>query len=209
MILVFLCLILVFVTLVALSKLEINIKDFDVQSFNKQDNNNKLLITISLKIFEFHWLKIKIDKRKLSNIYLKIKMQNQNIKINEIFLKVFRNTKENRKLKKEFRKIDFNAKKLNLSILLGTEDAPLTAYIVGGISIIISNILPHVSNFNEYKNYYYKIEPIYINKNIYKINLNCIFDAKLVHIIYVIFKLIKEEKYERTSNRKSYEYSYE
>ena len=86
----------------------------------------------------------------------------------------------------------------------------LTAYIIGGISIIISNIIPHIINVRDISKYYYKLNPLYINRNIYKINLNCIIDAKLVHIIYAIYLIRKgDDINERTSNRKSYEYSYE
>ena len=207
MVLVFLCIIIAFIVLVISSKLEINIKELDLQNFDKKEN--KLFINISLKIFNLHWLKIKIDKYKIKNAYLKVKNQKKDIKINKIVFKIFSNLKENKKLKKELVKLNFNARSFNLNLLIGTEDASITAYLIGIISILISNILPHITKGDEYKSYFYKIEPVYIDKNIYKINLNCIFDAKLVHIIYVIFKVTREEKYERTSNRKSYEYSYE
>ena len=61
--------------------------------------------------------------------------------------------------------------------------------------------------------YIYNIKPLYYNKNLYKINLNCIIEIKMVHIINIIFILIKKgrKKNEQstTSNRKPYAYSYE
>ena len=211
MILVFLFIICVFIIIILLSKIELNIKDLKLQNFEKNENNKKLEIVILLKIFKFYWFKIKINKDKFSNIYIKQKekMKKKNIKINKEIFKIFNNIKQNKYIKKEIKKIDFKLKTLNLKVFIGTKEAPDTAYLVGIISSVIANLLPFIIYPNKENNYYYKVEPIYINKNIYKINLNCIFEAKLVHIIYVIFKLLREDKNERTSNRKSYEYSYE
>ena len=211
MILVFLFIICVFFSMISLSKIELNIKNFNLQSFDKDKNNKELEILIVLKIFKFNWLKIRINKNKFSNIYIKqkIRMKSKNTKISDEILKVLKNIKKNRNIKKEIQKINFKLKSLNLKLFIGTEEANVSAYLVGSISAVISNLLPFITYPNKENNYYYKIEPIYINQNIYKITLNCIFDAKLVHIIYVIFKLLREDKNERTSNRKSYEYSYE
>ena len=109
--------------------------------------------------------------------------------------------------------ICIDLKKIKLDLKVGTEDYVLTSYIVAIISILISNILPHIirnkKQINEEK-YNYKILPIYSKNNLYKIELDCIINAKMGNIIYVIY-LIKRrgDKNERTSNRKSYEYSYE
>ena len=58
----------------------------------------------------------------------------------------------------------------------------------------------------------YKIEPIYIDQNFIKIVISGIFQLKLIHIINMIYVFNKKggmKKYERTSNRRSYDYSYE
>ena len=55
------------------------------------------------------------------------------------------------------------------------------------------------------------INPLYINKNLLNLELNCIFETKLIHIIYVIYILNekrRDDKNVRTSNRRSYGYSY-
>ena len=62
------------------------------------------------------------------------------------------------------------------------------------------------------QNYYYKIMPIYGKGNILKLNLSCIINLKLVHIINIIYMIIKKErsdKYVRTSNRGTYGYCHE
>ncbi len=55
--------------------------------------------------------------------------------------------------------------------------------------------------------------PIYEDKNRIKLILNCIIQVKLVHIISIIYYVVKKRKekrkYERASNRRSYDYSYE
>ena len=60
---------------------------------------------------------------------------------------------------------------------------------------------------------FYKIEPLYLNHNIYEIKLNCIFEIKMVHIINMIYYFIKKRRGEnheqRTSDRRAYGYSYE
>lgn len=57
----------------------------------------------------------------------------------------------------------------------------------------------------------FRIIPLYNFGNSIKFNLNCIISVKIVHIIYVIYILLKtrRRKNERTSNRRSYDYSYE
>ena len=63
-----------------------------------------------------------------------------------------------------------------------------------------------------YKNQNFTIKPIYINQNLINILIDGIFEIKMIHIINIIYILNKKEgvkKYERTSNRRSYDYSYE
>jgi len=55
------------------------------------------------------------------------------------------------------------------------------------------------------------VKPLYNLGNSIKFNLNCIISVKVVHIIYVIYILLKKRRAsnERASNRRSYDYSYE
>ena len=99
---------------------------------------------------------------------------------------------------------------LNLKVEIGTENSALTSIIFG----IVSGIIPFVLR-NQIKNIEKQkidIKPIYLNQNLLNIELNCIFNIKMIHIIYVMYILNKkrrDEKYVRTSNRRSYAYSYE
>ncbi len=102
---------------------------------------------------------------------------------------------------------------LDLKAKIGIESPVITAFIVSIISSIISILLPYVAiNLNK-KNYKYIIQPLYQNKNLYKIQFNCIIQVKMVHIINVIYIFLKKGRSDSdertTSNRRAYGYSYE
>ena len=103
---------------------------------------------------------------------------------------------------------------MNLLINVGLLSPVTTAFLVLLISSTISIFLPHFVKKLVPDNYKYNINPIYQNRNLYKIEFNCIIEIKMVHIINVILYFMKKkgksDKNERTaSNRKSYGYSYE
>lgn len=207
--------------LILISKLKIDIKNFNVQNINKEKNNKNFFIVVSFVILNLTWLKIKINKNSMAKEYVKekLKVEEKNIKMGKEAEKVAKIFLDDKKIRDEFKKISIVLEKLDLNINVGLEDCVITSYLVGIIAIVISNILPHVvaKKLKEEEiseRYKYEIVPIYENKNLYKISLNCIITAKMVHIIYIIFLIKKEkkrrsDKNERTSNRKPYEYSYE
>ncbi len=198
---------LVFVT----SKIEIKIVNLVVDSQSKNYIGNKYEIIIKLKILgNIPIIKIKLTKNKLQKIYKNLKMKEKIKKLEEdiytnkdkIDLKLIELAKE---IKKSI-DVDY----LNLVIKLGTENAFTTAIIVAIISTIISVL---VSNQKiEENELMYKIEPIYNNQNLIKFQFSGIFKIKMIHIINIMYLLNKKggiNKYERTSNRRSYDYSYE
>ena len=81
-----------------------------------------------------------------------------------------------------------NLQKGNLNIELGTEDAAFTAIASSIVSIFIAVALPYVADVEKYKNYNYKITPIYLNKNVFFLQFSCIITIKLLHIFKVICK---------------------
>ena len=99
---------------------------------------------------------------------------------------------------------------LKLKINMGIEDAIATSYLVAIIASILSIIPPHLVKKEDIKNIKYEINPIY-NTLIFNLKLDSIINLKIVHIIYVIYNLVKKgrDKNERTSNRRSYAYSHE
>lgn len=114
-------------------------------------------------------------------------------------------------IKDVFRSKRIKVENLRLNIKLGTEDAALTSYIVVIISSIISIFLAKEIEEFSHDKYEYQIVPVYADKNILKLSINCIISIKLVHIIYMIYVLMRkdDEKYGRTSNRRTYDNSYE
>lgn len=216
-IIVLVSLTLMFSVLTLFSTLKIEISNMLIDTTKKENNNNELVLKISLNIGRIKWLKIKLNKNKILNIYNKIKLNSIKDKQKRILKNKIKisNIIKNKNIIKEIKKIKINLEELNLKAAIGSEDCILTSYLVATIAIIISNILPHFNNVKHEKvkeimeKYRYKIEPIYIKKNVAKLKLNCIINTKMGHIIYIIYLIKRSDKDERTSYRKSYEYSYE
>ena len=70
-------------------------------------------------------------------------------------------------------------KNIDLNVKIGTEDAGITAILVGIFAGILGIII---------KKPKYQILPIYANRNLLKINLNGIFTIYLMHYIYKFIK---------------------
>ena len=157
--------------------------------------NKDYIVEISVIILH----KIKIIKRNIKNI------NSKNIRVGNrtISTKAFKKKDINIDYKLLIKNI--SVKKVKLNIEIGTENAALTAIIVGFISAIIGIIIKMPK---------YKIIPIYNGKNLLKIDLDCIIRIYLIHYIYeqILNKISKRKKVknnERTSNRKPYDNCYE
>ena len=158
-----------------------------------------IYILKKIQIFGFEITKEKLKNSKLSNkIKSKIKNQKMDISIPEIM--------------KIIKKLNISLDKFQTRIKLGTEDVILTSVFVGIIASSLGIVLgKFIKNYEEEK-YKYEILPVYNTKNTFDMELNCIINTKLAHIIYVIYIFSKkrsENKYGRASNRRSYDYSYE
>ena len=101
--------------------------------------------------------------------------------------------------------------KIKLNIIVGTENAALTAFIIPVISTILALALKNTLNNNQ-QHQFFKVQPIYRDQNLINIKLSGIIEIKMIHIINticIVKKKRKGDKNERTSNRRSYDYSYE
>ena len=148
-------------------------------------------------------IKLEITDKKVKKLNLKKKMENINIQ------KLEKNININ-KIKEILKKHKFIIKKLKLKIEIGTENSAFTAMIVVLISTIISFFLKN--KIENHKKQKFNVKPLFINKNLINIDFSGIFEMKLIHIINIIYILNRKEgvkNYERTSNRRSYAYSYE
>lgn len=173
-------------------KIEINEKIID--SYKKL---KELKYLISIKLFN----KIKLISFKISNDRIG--------KSSKIIKRGYRDVI--RILKDVFRSKRIKVEKLKLNIKLGTENSALTSYTVAVISSIISIFLAKEIEEFSHDKYQYQIVPLYTDKNELKLSINCIISIKLVHIIYMIYVLMRKDdgKYGRTSNRRTYDNSHE
>ena len=193
------------------SKLDIKMINLIIDSQSKKHLNDRYEIVIRLKIFgNIPILKLTINQNKLNKIQQSWKMT-EKVKQLEKDILQNRNQFDKQIIKglKDFGK-GIYIETLNLEIELGTENAFLTSILVAIFSSILSMAFSRI-HVRE-KNIAYKIKPIYKNENSIKIEISGIFQMKLIHIINTIYVLNKKggrKNYERTSNRRSYDYSYE
>lgn len=201
---VFLFVFLVFILLI-FSKIQIQIDNLSFSSNRIRHINKDYQIIIKLLVFsKIPIFKYNITKTKLEKLRLKEKVRNMDFKI------LKNRNKFDKKMLKATKKINISIKKIKLYIELGTENASLTSIIIPIVSTVIANIF--YKKVENYKNQNFTIKPIYINQNLINILIDGIFEIKMIHIINIIYILNKKEgvkKYERTSNRRSYDYSYE
>ncbi len=200
----FLCILLLNLILILFGS--IKLKAENVKISNVSIYHYDFVIKIGLFLFnKYKVFEYVIDKNKIKgkNIYSKVKSK---LLTRELF--------------SELRQIDLfgilkelktNIEVINLSLKLGTESVILTSILVSLISSFVCLFLSRSIKRFDIKKHFYEILPVYKNKNNFELFLNCIIDVKLVHIIYVIFRLKKRrwKNNERTSNRRSYDYSYE
>ena len=187
------------------SKIQIKIENFKFTSETIRHINTDYKFVIKLYIFsKIPVLKISITKKFLERLKLKEKMKTFEMDFIENKLKV------DKDILKAMKKLDVNIKKLNLRIDLGTENASFTSILIPILSTVISMLLRN--RIKDYKSQHYIINPIFTNQNLINIELSGIFEIKMIHIIDSIYVLNKKEgvdKYERTSNRRTYDNCYE
>lgn len=192
--------IMILIILLLLSSIKIEIKNLRMGNMKFK---TKYGVKVSINLFN----RIKIFSMNLNSDKLK-KMYNSK-KLEEIDIReLAKKVPINKANFKELKKIKPTIEKMQLYIDLGTEDAVLTSYLIAIIASAIGIVLPHVTE--DMNNCKYIVNPLYNGKNQFNIELDSIISLKIVHIIYVIYILIMKgrDKNERTSNRRSYGYSY-
>ena len=206
----FLLLIIVLLTLlllIAFSRIKINIKNIKFTSYKVEERHLQEDYDVEVKLYVLKFLrilKINITKEKLEKLKLENKIKKLEKKL------ILKDVKFDINVFDVLKNLKIIFEELNLKVEIGTENSALTSIIFG----IVSGIIPFVLR-NQIKNIEKQkidIKPIYLNQNLLNIELNCIFNIKMIHIIYVMYILNKkrrDEKYVRTSNRRSYDYSYE
>lgn len=195
------------VVILYFTRIKIQIINFRFNSERKRHLNKDYEIIFRFCIFAvIPILKIRITKAKLEKMKLKEKIERIN------FAEIERKIPFNKETIQTIKKLDISIKKINLYMDIGTESVTLTSLIVPIISTILA-IMLH-KKIKRFENQTFIMNPIYQNRNLVNLSVSGIFEIKLSHIIKSIYILNKKEKkgvkeYERTSNRRPYDYSYE
>lgn len=195
--------------IVIFSTIKIKVKELNISNIQTKQIRYDYVIDFELLFFD----KIRIikttlnpDKVKSINNKVDIKQKIEDMNLNEKTL----NKKE---IKEVIKKLNVKLEQIHLDLEIGTEDALITSGIVAVIASFLGILFAKVIKCYEEGKYGYKVMPIYQNKNAINLLLNCIIQVKVIHIISIIFTIVKnrkeKEEYERTSNRRSYDYSYE
>ena len=179
-------------------KIEIENLKFIVPKINGRYTNkdSKILLKIyilkKIKIAEINLKKINLNNEKFKN---KIQSQIKQEKFNINAINFFKNN-------------NYILEKMNLKIIVGTEDAAITVIGVGIIASLISIFFHNkIFDINKQK---YEVLPIYENKSMLKIEFDGIFTFKIANIIGMAKYLKRRvDKNDRTSNRRAYAYSNE
>ncbi len=192
------------VALILLSKLELKINRLDLSNIDKHKNNEKLSLQISLLIGKFKWFKITINKEKLAWLYVKIKEKEANMDLNKVKKDIENDFKlifENDELRKLIFSTKLSLEKFNANIALGSRDFLLTSYLVAVVSIVISNILPHIISPKKdvARIIHYRIVPIYKEEDIYNIHLSLTINTKILHLLNIIIKTYKITKLKKST----------
>ncbi len=202
---VFIFVLILIIVLLVFSRIRIEVINFKFSSQTKRHINKDYKVIIKLCILKkIPILKVNITKTKLEKMKIKEKIKNIDFKI------IQNKNKFDKNAIKAIKKSNININKINLKLEIGTENATLTSVIVPAISTILAILLS--KKIENPKNQLFIIQPVYINQNLINIVFSGIFEMKMIHIINIIYILNRKKgvnKHERTSNRRSYDYSYE
>ena len=145
-----------------------------------------LYIGKKIKIFEIYFNK----ERLLKNKYiLKFKKKNDFKKDISII--------KDEKMKNAMKKIRINLENVKLKLNLGTEDAKLTAMLLGIISAIFGILIPFIYYYKNIKllnNLEYQVTPNFSNQNILKLEFTSELSIRVIHIIYILYVSLKINK---------------
>ena len=197
MLLFFLFLILLVIIILALlSDIKLIISNLELII---EENEKRLKFKGKIGIYFLGRVKIfsiKIDSRK-ANKFFNISKATQRLK--ELYARKGKQNISIKVIKNLIKEIKLE--RLKFKLIIDTENVVNTAYLIGGISALIPNLVKNnIKNYKK-KNYEWQIKPMFKNHNCIYLELNSIISIRLVHIINML-KVRGGEKYERTSNRR-------
>ena len=214
MIIVFFTLIFVMLAIVSIifSTLNIQIQKLYFSNQNLKKMKWDYLVFLELSLFGMiKIIKLRIDPDRVARMIRKFKLKE---KMQEIDIKQMKQDLPDKKEQIEIiKRLKINLEEFHFVLELGTKDVLITSAMIAFLSSILGIAIARVIKKYQEEKYEYKMIPVYQNKNIINLNANCIIQVKMVHIIGIIFTLVRKrkekQKHERTSNRRSYDYSYE
>lgn len=167
------------------SKIGIDIKNLIIDTDAEEKINEDGKIYVYLLLFN----KIKLFRKNVRNI----QMKDVKFETSDFDIKIFKNKDIKINYLELIQNINIDIKNIDLNVNIGTEDAGITAILVGILAGILGIII---------KKPRYQILPIYANRNLLKINLNGIFTIYLMHYIYEFIKNnIKERFMDKPLNK--------
>lgn len=162
-----------------------NLSNNNIKS--EQQNTTNYAVIVSLHLLNrIKWFSIHLNDEKMRKLYNKMQLEKIDLK----------------KIEKDFRWEDLKTiKKLQIKLSylkfkteVGVESPVITAFLVSILSSFVAIFLPYLAVDMKKERYQYEVLPIYQNKNLYKIQLNCIIQVKMVHIISVVYNLYSSRK---------------
>ena len=153
----------------------------------EQPQGKKINEESKINVYILIFGKIKIFKNNVKNM----KRPDFKIKNKNIDIKILQDKDLKIDYKSLLKNIDLDIEKIDLNAQIGTEDAVLTAILVGIISSILGILI---------KKPKYQVIPIYTNKNFIKIRLDGIFS---IYLMQYIDKMIFEKVWHLGQKRKS------
>ena len=167
------------------SKIGIDIKNLIIDTDAEEKINEDGKIYVYLLLFN----KIKLFRKNVRNI----PMKDVKFETSDFDIKIFKNKDIKINYLELIQNINIDIKNIDLNVNIGTEDAGITAILVGILAGILGIIIKKAK---------YQILPIYANRNLLKINLNGIFTIYLMHYIYKFIKNnIKERFMDKALNK--------
>ena len=189
MIILFFLFILVIFTILMIaihtSKIGIDIENLIIDTDAEEKINEDVKIYVYLLLFN----KIKLFRKNVRSL----PMKDVKFETSDFDIKIFKNKDIKINYLELIQNINIDIKNIDLNVNIGTEDAGITAILVGILAGILGIII---------KKPKYQILPIYANRNLLKINLNGIFTIYLMHYIYKFIKNnIKERFMDKPLNK--------
>ena len=185
------------IILIINSKLQLKIYNLDISTVRKEKIKKNYEIYLGIIIF---------DKIEILKLNLK-KLQTRQINMKTILdkAKMIEEKSNNKKqLAKTaligFKDLQIKIISADINLELGTENAATTALLIGVISSIFGIIL---------KGKKFKVSPLYQDRNILNIKLNCIIRFNLIHYIYKTILKGRDKNERKSSDRRPYAYSNE